>query len=108
ASNVGFDWNSWEPAWTKLDEELLEFKQALETDSSTHQREEFGDLLFSLVNVGRLLNLKAEDSLRSANRKFERRFRYIEKRLSEKKQRLEDTSLEEMDQLWDEAKENDR
>lgn len=108
ASNVGFDWNSWELAWTKLDEELLEFKQALETDSSAHQREEFGDLLFSLVNVGRLLNLKAEDSLRSANRKFEKRFRYIEKRLSEKKQRLEDTSLEEMDQLWDEAKENDR
>lgn len=107
ASNVGFDWNNWKPAWTKLDEELLEFKQALESDSAVHQREEFGDLLFSMVNVGRLLNLKAEDSLRSTNRKFEKRFRYIEKRLSEKKQRLEDTSLEEMDQLWGEAKEND-
>lgn len=108
ASNVGFDWNSWESAWAKLDEELLELKQALKSGSSDHQSEEFGDLLFSMVNLGRLLNLKAEDSLRFTNRKFENRFRYIETRLQEKKKRLKDVTLEEMDQLWDEAKENGR
>ncbi|MEX0994140.1 MAG: nucleoside triphosphate pyrophosphohydrolase [Balneolaceae bacterium] len=104
AGNVGFDWAEWELAWEKLDEEISEWKEAVEGQNQSNREEEFGDLLFSLVNVGRLLGLNAEDSLRKTNRKFERRFRFIEEKLAEKQQSLPDATLEEMDQLWDEAK----
>jgi ATP diphosphatase len=66
--------------------------------------DEFGDLLFSLVNVGRLLGLNAEEAIRSANSKFERRFKFIEKSLSESGKSVTDSDLTEMDQLWNEAK----
>lgn len=104
AGNVGFDWAEWKLAWEKLDEEITEWKEAIEGQSKANREEEFGDLLFSLVNVGRLLDLNAEDTLRKANRKFENRFRFIEKKLAEKQSSVKESSLEEMDHLWDEAK----
>ncbi len=104
AGNVGFDWSRWKLAWEKLDEEIDEWREAIDEQNHDDMFEEFGDLLFSLVNVGRLINLNAEDSLRQANRKFENRFRFIEDRLHEKNTNITDSTLEEMDQLWDEAK----
>lgn len=104
AANVGFDWPEWGQVWDKLEEELAELKQALETQDQEKKEEEFGDLLFSLVNVGRFFSLNSEDSLRGTNRKFENRFRYIEKKVRESGTSLQETSLEEMDQYWEEAK----
>lgn len=104
AGNVGFDWAEWQLAWEKLNEEIDEWREAVNHQTKKEQREEFGDLLFSLVNVGRLLDLNAEDSLRMANKKFNDRFRYIEKKLSEKGKSITESNLEEMDGLWEEAK----
>jgi len=105
ASNVGFDWTEWELAWTKLNEEIDEWREAVKNQSVSEQKDEFGDLLFSLVNVGRLLGLHAEESIRLANNKFEARFRYIEESLRKDGTSIVDSSLEEMDKLWNEAKE---
>ncbi|SMO46276.1 nucleoside triphosphate pyrophosphohydrolase [Gracilimonas mengyeensis] len=105
AANVGFDWPEWKLAWEKLDEELQEFKEALEHQDADKLADEFGDVLFSLVNVSRYFELNAEDSLRKTNAKFEQRFRHIEKRLKEQNKGLKDADLEEMDQYWNEAKE---
>lgn len=104
AANVGFDWPHWDQAWEKLGEELQEFKQALSANNPDDLAEEFGDLLFSLVNVSRYFDLNAEDSLRKTNAKFEHRFRYIEKKLKEQNKKLKDATLEEMDVYWNEAK----
>ncbi|WP_421775235.1 nucleoside triphosphate pyrophosphohydrolase [Gracilimonas sp.] len=104
AANVGFDWPEWKLAWEKLDEELQEFRQALEGNKPEELADEFGDVLFSLVNVSRYFELNAEDSLRKTNAKFEQRFRYIEKKLKEQEKALKDATLEEMDVFWNEAK----
>lgn len=105
AANVGFDWAEWELAWEKLNEEIDEWRFSVNKQSPKEQQEEFGDLLFSLVNVGRLLNLNANDAMKLANKKFEQRFRYIEKRLEENGKRISDSNLSEMDSYWNEAKE---
>lgn len=104
AGNVGFDWADWQLAWEKLEEELEEWRESVANQSKEDQREEFGDLIFSLVNVGRLLELSAEDSLRLANKKFNKRFRYIEQRLSEQGKSVTDSNLDEMDKFWEESK----
>lgn len=104
AANVGFDWPEKEQVWQKLEEELDEFKETLETDDREMQQSEFGDLIFSLVNVGRNYNLISEDSLRATNRKFIQRFQYIEQKLQESGKKPSETSLQEMDRYWDEAK----
>ncbi|HLR89329.1 MAG TPA: MazG nucleotide pyrophosphohydrolase domain-containing protein, partial [Balneolaceae bacterium] len=108
ASNVGFDWNDWKLAWEKFEEESEEWKEAVDQQDEESRQEEFGDLLFSLINVGRLLGLNAEDALRRANRKFERRFRYIEEQLSRREKSLADSTLEEMDFYWEEAKKSEK
>ncbi len=104
AANVGFDWAEWQLAWNKLNEEIDEWRNAVENQTAKEQQEEFGDLLFSLVNVGRLIGLNAEDAIRGANKKFIHRFQHIEKRLKENKRSIVEASLEEMDELWNEAK----
>lgn len=108
AANVGFDWAEWQLAWKKLNEEIDEWREAVENQTAKEQQEEFGDLLFSMVNVGRLLDLNAEDAIRGANRKFNDRFQYIEKSLKEQNRSIVEASLEEMDELWNEAKIKDR
>lgn len=104
AAAVGFDWKTWKEAWPKLQEELDEFHQAVSDGTSEDKSNEFGDLLFSLVNVGRLMGLNAEDSLRLTNRKFKNRFEYIEHVLAQRGKKLAETSLKEMDEIWEEAK----
>lgn len=104
ASNVGFDWPNRNQVWDKLEEEIQEFKEVLSKDDRKLKEEEFGDILFSLVNVGRFHNIAGEDSLRKTNQKFEERFRYIEEQLTQEGKSLEEVSLEEMDVYWEQAK----
>jgi len=104
AANVGFDWPEWRHAWEKVEEELSEFKQTLETSSKEQQADEFGDLLFSMVNVARFFDLTAEDSLRLTNKKFEERFRFVEDQIRQEGKQLKDVSLEEMDEHWERSK----
>ncbi|MCW9706823.1 nucleoside triphosphate pyrophosphohydrolase [Fodinibius salsisoli] len=104
AANVGFDWPDKEQVWDKLEEEIQEFKETLQEADQQAQQEEFGDLLFSLVNVGRAHGLMAEDSLRSTNQKFIQRFQHIEKQLKKNNIKISEASLEEMDRYWEEAK----
>jgi XTP/dITP diphosphohydrolase len=104
AANVGFDWPEWHQVWDKLEEELAELKEVLKEQDLEKSKEEFGDLLFSLVNVGRFFDLNAEDSLRMTNRKFIRRFRYIEEQVQSSDRSMKEVSLEEMDGIWEEAK----
>ncbi len=104
AGAVGFDWKTWPEAWKKLVEELGELQEALDSADETEREKEFGDVLFSLVNVGRLAGIDAENALRSTNKKFQKRFTYIEDRLAGDGRTTSDSSLEEMDELWNEAK----
>ncbi|WP_440998653.1 nucleoside triphosphate pyrophosphohydrolase [Fodinibius sp. SL11] len=104
AANVGFDWPVFSQVWDKLEEELQEFKETLEENDPQKSHEEFGDLLFSLVNAGRFFDLNAEDSLRSTNKKFIQRFQYIEEQLNQENKSLSDATLEDMDEHWNQAK----
>jgi len=105
-SRVDFDWPDVPSVLEKLDEEVEELKQAVGDESATHQEiaGEVGDLLFVAVNVARLLGIDPESALKSSNRKFRRRFRYIEDRLREQGRKPADSDHVEMDSLWDEAK----
>ncbi len=105
-ARVDFDWPDVQSVLEKLDEEVEELKQAVGDESSTHQdiAGEVGDLLFVAVNVARLLGIDPESALKSSNRKFRRRFRYIEDRLREQGRKPADSNHIEMDALWDEAK----
>ena len=101
AAQVGFEWENKEQVWEKVEEELLEFKTAL---NPTNREEEFGDLLFSLINYARFEKINPDDALSKTNNKFYKRFTFIEAQARIKGVDLEDMSLEEMDLLWDEAK----
>ncbi|TQV84309.1 nucleoside triphosphate pyrophosphohydrolase [Exilibacterium tricleocarpae] len=105
AAGVGFDWADTAGVVGKIEEELAEVKAALAAGDSAAVAGELGDLLFATVNLSRHLKLDAEATLRSGNRKFERRFRYIEDKAREQGVNLESLSLETMDKWWDEAKE---
>ncbi len=104
ASKVGFDWQKKEDAWLKVEEEFAEFKEAEESGDFLHTEEEFGDLLFVLVNYARFLKINPENAMRRVNEKFITRFQYIEKRLAENGKKITESNLEEMDKFWDEAK----
>ena len=100
ASSVGFDWPQVDDVWAKVAEEIDELKAACSARDGGAMQEEFGDVLFSLVNLGRFLHLSAEDALRQAIGKFEQRFRGIEQDLARRGRRIEDATLEEMDGIW--------
>ena len=104
ARNVGFDWPEWKQAWEKVEEETQEFKETLSSGSTKEQAQEFGDLLFSMVNLGRFFGLNAEDSLRLTNIKFEQRFRYIEQQAEKENRSLSNLSVEEMNRHWETSK----
>jgi MazG family protein len=106
AATVGFDWTHAHEVMAKIEEELAELKDALAHDDPAHIQEELGDLLFSVVNLARKLNIHPEQALQSTNQKFDRRFRYIETSLHSQGRTLQDSNLEEMDVLWREAKSN--
>lgn len=109
AARVGFDWPDTSFVLDKIREESLELaeelaKQATDSEPSDEMVEEFGDLMFVYANLARHLKIDPEAALRGANRKFERRFHYIEEKLAHKNKDIADADLEEMDSLWDEAK----
>lgn len=104
ASRVGFDWEKSSEVWNKLEEELEEFKVEVKNKDKEKAAEELGDLLFSIVNVARFEELVPEEALQKTNKKFIKRFRYIEQKAKENGIELMKMSLEEMDALWNEAK----
>lgn len=104
AAKVGFDWESAEQIFDKLHEEIDELKAALKEKKEIEIQEEIGDLLFVIVNLARHFDADAETALKLTNRKFRRRFSFIENELKRQNKTLAETSLEEMDRLWNEAK----
>lgn len=109
AANVGFDWESREQVWDKVREEIVEVGREIETmDDPERVEEEFGDLLFSLVNAARLYKVNPENALEKTNKKFISRFNHVESRAREMGRSLGDMTLAEMDALWDEAKRLER
>ena len=107
ASTVGFDWNDPRAVLRKIREEADEIEAALDRGERSELESETGDLLFAVVNLARHAAVDPEMALRGANAKFERRFGYIERALSSQGRTLEGASLEEMDALWNEAKEKE-
>ena len=108
ASGCGFDWPTVEPVWDKIEEELRELKAAVASGGQGRAREEMGDLLFSLVNLSRFLGVEAEAALGEGVDRFLKRFSHIETRLRERGKSPAESSLEEMDALWEEAKRMER
>jgi len=104
ASTVGFDWNDVSPALEKFHEEIDELMVEWKQGNEQRTREEFGDVLFSLVNVGRLMKIDSETAMRQAIDKFDARFRALESVFIDEKRDIEAASLEEMDEVWDRIK----
>lgn len=107
-ARVGFDWEKIEDVLKKLDEELREFKEVLGAKRQEEIEDELGDIFFMLVNISRFVGVNPEDALRKTISKFISRFRYIEMRAADQGKKLTDMTLEEMDQLWEEAKGKNR
>ena len=105
AAKVGFDWEQPEQIIEKIDEELQELKEAMASGDEAHVEEELGDLLFAVVNLSRFRNFTpAEELLARANKKFIQRFQYIERTIENRGDTLQETSIEEMERLWNEIK----
>jgi len=101
-AQVGFEWDNAEQVWEKVEEEIAEFKETLvNQESQARKEEEFGDILFSMINYARFQNIDPETALERINQKFKKRFEYIEANAPKS---MEEMSLEEMDALWNEAK----
>jgi len=110
-ARVGFDWTQIKDIFEKLQEEVDELREAISTHADSnnetdhaHVREEIGDLLFVITNIARRLNVEPEAALKLSNRKFRRRFAYIEKKLHEQDRKFDETTLAELEELWQEAK----
>jgi MazG family protein len=104
ASYAGFDWDKVEEVWAKIHEEIQELKEAQSNNSKKHVEEEIGDVLFAVVNLARFLDIPAEDALRKTNKKFTTRFAQVEEELKKRGKNVEDSSLEEMDEIWNTVK----
>lgn len=104
ARNVGFDWKEKEDVWDKVQEELEELKVELAKGDKENSTRELGDFIFSVINAARLYKLNPDNALEKTNQKFIRRFNYVEDHSLKQGKNLKDMSLEEMDELWDEAK----
>jgi MazG family protein len=107
ASKVGFDWKDKQDVWNKVEEEMQEFRAAERTGNKAEMENELGDLLFAVVNYARFIHINPELALRKTNEKFTKRFQGIEESLRRQGKTLEQTSLEEMDQLWNRQKETE-
>jgi XTP/dITP diphosphohydrolase len=102
---VGFDWDEPSQVWDKVNEELAEFKNEMDNNSAFDKKEdEFGDILFSLINYARFVGINPEDALEKTNRKFIHRFQYLEQAAKNAGKQLSDMTLQEMDIYWNEAK----
>jgi uncharacterized protein YabN with tetrapyrrole methylase and pyrophosphatase domain len=107
AARAGFDWDSAEQVLEKLEEEMHELAEARQTASQEHIEGEIGDILFVLVNLARFVSVDPEQALRKSNTKFRRRFAHVEQSLRERGKAFSDSSLGEMEQLWQQAKEGE-
>jgi len=109
ASGVGFDWDHPEQVWEKILEELSELKEAERNNGSQEEKEdELGDLLFAIINYARFIDVNPEDALERTNKKFIKRFQFIEEKAKKVHKPLKDMTLKEMDQFWKEAKKLER
>jgi MazG family protein len=108
AARVGFDWRRTEDVFEKLEEEIAEVHEAIAAGDQEHVHDEIGDLLFTIANIARKLDVNPEEALQSTNRKFARRFERMERSVHESGRNLDQLTLEEMDALWDEAKAAER
>ena len=108
ARNVGFDWEKKEDVWDKVREELGELQAELAREDKEKSTDEFGDFLFSVINAGRLYHINPDNALERTNRKFIRRFNYVEQHSIRQGRSLKDMTLGEMDALWNEAKEMEK
>ena len=107
AASVGFDWQNSDEIIKKIEEELNEIRDAMTSDKAQDNlSEEIGDLIFSCINLARYYQINSESALQNTNNKFIKRFNYIEANLRKKNISISDTSLEEMDRLWEESKVN--
>jgi tetrapyrrole methylase family protein/MazG family protein len=108
ASKAGFDWKGVEEVLEKLDEETAEFKEAVRSAKAADMEEELGDMLFTMVNIGRFLQVNPEDALRKTIAKFISRFHHVERAVIQKGDDLSTTSMDEMERLWQEAKASEK
>ena len=108
AARVGFDWRRTEDVFSKIEEEIGELREAISSGDEANVHDEVGDLLFTIANIARKLNVNAEEALQSTNRKFRRRFELMEASVREGGRNLDQLSLEQMDALWDKAKAAER
>jgi len=104
AAKVGFDWEKKEDVWKKVIEEIEEMHHSEREESKEELENEIGDVFFALVNYARFLNINPEYALRKTNKKFVRRFNYIEKKISETGRKINESNLQEMDKYWEESK----
>ena len=103
-AGVGFDWEQPNQVWEKVQEELMEFKEEVENGNQEAIESEFGDVMFSMVNYARFLKINPENALERTNKKFSKRFMYLEQKAKEINKPLKDMTLAEMDVFWEEAK----
>ncbi|MEG0473427.1 MAG: nucleoside triphosphate pyrophosphohydrolase, partial [Solibacillus sp.] len=108
AATVGFDWPNVEDAWDKFAEEWQEFREEISNGSQTTRLDEFGDVLFTLVNIARFYKISPEEAMIHANEKFSRRFHYVEQCVKESGQHFEGFTLDQLDAFWNEAKRKER
>ena len=104
ARAVGFDWEKPEQVYEKVKEELAEFETEIKYGNQQNAEKEFGDVLFSLINYARFLNINPEDALEQTNKKFIKRFNYMEDKVKTQGKQISDCKLEELDIYWNEAK----
>lgn len=104
AAQLGFEWPNIDQVWEKVEEEIRELKEAAASGDRLRTGEELGDLLFTMVNIARFLQVESEEVLAQTVDRFTRRFRHIEVKLKDANKSFDQTSLEEMDRLWEEAK----
>lgn len=104
ARGVGFDWDNSEQVWDKVLEELDELKVEIDRGNKEETEQEFGDLMFSMINLSRFIDVDPESALERTNKKFISRFQFLERKVAEQGKNLSDMTLEEMDLIWNEAK----
>ena len=104
ARGVGFDWDNIEQVWEKVEQEIEELKVELKAGNKKKTEQEFGDVLFSLINYSRFIDVNPETALERTNKKFIQRFQYIEQEVKKQKKDMREMTLEELDKIWNEAK----
>ena len=105
--SIGFDWEERRQVWGKVEEELQELKEEIHKNDHDKMEAEFGDLLFSVVNAARLYNIDPETALERTNKKFIKRFKYVEEKIKQTGKKIKEVPLKEMDELWNEAKKHE-